>query len=84
MNNEKNKMRELQNDLIDVLNKHGLLVLVDGATLELSPIRIDVSSGLGTRDVTFSFREAIRLTNEELKENIDKYGLIMELRYEQV
>ena len=78
MNNEKNKMRELQNDLVEVFNKHGLLVLKDSATLELSPIRIDVPSGLITRDVTLSFREAIRMTNEELKENIDKYGLIME------
>lgn len=78
MNNEKNKMRELQNDLLDVLNKHGLLVLKDSAMLELSPIRIDVSSWLATRDVTLSFREAIRMTNEELKENIDKYGLIMD------
>ena len=79
MNNEKNKMRELQSDLLDVLNKHGLFVLEDSAMLELSPIRIDVSSGLVTRDVTLSFREAIiHMTNEELKENIDKYGLITE------
>lgn len=78
MNNETNKMRELQNDLLDVLNKHGLLVLEDSAMLELSPINIDVPSGLITRNVTLSFREAIRMTNEELKENIDKYGLTME------
>lgn len=80
MNNEKNKMQELQNDLVEVFNKHGLLVLEDSAMLELSPIRIDVSSGLITRDVTLSFREAIRMTNEELKENIDKYGLTMETK----
>lgn len=79
MSNEKNKMQELQKDLLEVLNKHGLLVLKDSAMLELSPIHIDVSSGLVTRDVTLSFREAIiRLTNDELKENIDKYGLVME------
>lgn len=78
MSNEKNKMRELQKDLIEVLNKHGLLVSKDSAMLELSPTRIDISSGLATRDVTFSFKEVIHLTNEELKENIDKYGLIME------
>lgn len=78
MSNEKNKMQELQKDLLEVLNKHGLLVLKDSAMLELSPIHIDVSSGFATRDVTLSFREAIRMTNEELKENIDKYGLIME------
>lgn len=47
--------------------------------LELSPIRIDVSSGLETRDITLSFREAIHLTNDELKENIDKCGFVMEL-----
>lgn len=80
MSNEKNKMQELQNDLLEVLNKHGLLVLKDSAMLELSPIRIDVSSGFATRDVTLSFREVIRMTNDELKENIDKYGLIMETK----
>lgn len=78
MSNEKNKMQELQKDLLSVLEKHKLLVLKDSAMLELSPIHIDVSSGLVTRDVTLSFREAIRLTNDELKENIDKYGLVME------
>lgn len=79
MSNEKNKMRELQKDLLSVLEKHKLLVLKDSVMLELSPIRIDVSSGLVTRDVTLSFREAIiHMTNEELKENIDKYGLITE------
>lgn len=78
MTYEKDKMRELQKDLLSVLEKHKLLVLKDSTMLELSPIRIDVSSGLATRDITLSFREAIRLTNEELKENIDKYGLIME------
>ena len=79
MSNEKNKMQELQKDLVSLFEKHKLIVLKDSAMLELSPIRIDISSGLATRDVTFSFREAIiHLTNEELKENIDKYGLIME------
>lgn len=80
MSNEKDKMQELQKDLLSVLEKHKLLVLKDSAMLELSPIRIDVNLGLVTRDVTFSFREAIHLTNEESKENIDKYGLIMETK----
>lgn len=73
-----NKMQELQKDLLNVLYKHGLLVLKDSVMLELSPIRIDVKSGFKTRDVTISFREASLLSDDELKANIDKYGLIME------
>ena len=64
-------MQELQKDLVSLFEKHKLTVLRDGAMLELSPIRIDISSGLATRDVTFSFKEVIHLTNEGLKENID-------------
>ena len=71
MSNEKNKMQELQKDLVSLFEKHKLTVLRDGAMLEFSPIRIDISSGLATRDVTFSFKEVIHLTNEGLKENID-------------
>lgn len=73
-----NKMQELQKDLLNVLYKHGLLVLKDSVMLELSPIRIDVKSGFKTRDITISFREASLLSDDELKANIDKYGLIME------
>ena len=73
-----NKMQELQKDLLNVLYKHGLLVLKDSVMLELSPIRIDVKSGFKTRDVTISFREISLLSDDELKANIDKYGLIME------
>lgn len=72
-------MQELQKDLLNVLNKHGLLVLEDSVMLELSPIRIDLKSGFKTRDVTISFREASLLSDDELKANIDKYGLIMEM-----
>ena len=79
MRNVENKMQELQKDLLSVFEKHKLLVLKDSVMLELSPIRIDVSSGLGTRDITLSFIEVIRLTNDELKENFDKCGLVMEL-----
>lgn len=79
MMNVENKMQELQKDLLSVLEKHKLLVLKDSVMLELSPIRIDVCSGLETRDITLSFKEVIRLTNDELKENIDKCGLVMEL-----
>ena len=79
MSNEKNKMRELHKDLLEVLNKHGLAVLKDSVMLELSPIRIDVNSGFKTRDVTISFREASFLSNDDLKENIDKYGIAMEM-----
>lgn len=78
MSNIENEMQELHNDLLAVLNKHGLLVLKDSVMLELSPIRIDVKSGFKTRDVTISFREASLLSDDELKANIDKYGLIME------
>lgn len=78
MSNVEKEMQELQKDLLDVLNKHGLLVLEDSVILELSPIHIDIKSGFKTRDVTISFREAIRATDDELKANIDKYGLIME------
>lgn len=78
MSNVEKEMQELHNDLLEVLNKHGLLVLEDSVMLELSPIHIDVASGFKTRDVTISFREASLLSNDELKANIDKYGLIME------
>lgn len=78
MSNVEKEMQELCNDLSAVLNKHGLLVLKDSVILELSPIRIDVKSGFKTRDVTISFREASLLSDDELKANIDKYGLIME------
>lgn len=78
MSNIETEMQELQKDLLDVLNKHGLFVLKDSVMLELSPIRIDVKSGFKTRDVTISFREARLLSDDELKANIDKYGLIME------
>ena len=78
MSNVEKEMQELQKDLLDVLNNHGLLVLEDSVMLELSPIRIDLKSGFKTRDVTISFREASLLSNDELKENVDKYGLIME------
>lgn len=74
-----NKMQELQKDLLNVLNKHGLLVLKDSVMLELSPIRIDVKSGFKTRDVTISFREVSLLSDDELKANIDKYGIVMEM-----
>ena len=79
MSNIENEMQELQKDLINVLNKHGLLVLKDSVMFELSPIRIDVKSGFKTRDITVSFREARLLSDDELKANIDKYGLIMEM-----
>lgn len=74
-----NKMQELQKDLLNVLNKHGLLVLKDSVMLELSPIRIDVKSGFKTRDITIGFREVSLLSNDELKANIDKYGIVMEM-----
>lgn len=77
MSNVEKEMQELLNDLLEVLNKHGLLVLKDSVMFELSPIRIDVKSGFKTRDVTISFREASLLSDDELKANIDKYGLIM-------
>lgn len=79
MRNVENKMQELQKDLLSVFEKHKLLVLKDSVMLEWSPIRIDVSSGLETRVITLSFREAIRLTNDELRVNIDKCGLVMDL-----
>lgn len=78
MSNAEKEMQELQKDLLNVLNKHGLLVLKDSVMFELSPIRIDVKSGFKTRDITVSFREARLLSDDELKANIDKYGLIME------
>lgn len=80
MSNVEKEMQELHNDLLEVLNKHGLLVLKDSVMLELSPIRIDLKSGFKTRDVTISFREASLLSDDELKANIDKYGLIMETK----
>lgn len=79
MSNVEKEMQELCNDLSAVLNKHGLLVLKDSVMLELSPIRIDLKSGFKTRDVTISFREASLLSNDELKENVDKYGIVMEM-----
>lgn len=79
MSNVEKEMQELQKDLLNVLNKHGLLVLEDSVMLELSPIRIDLKSGFKTRDVTISFREASLLSNDDLKENIDKYGIVMEM-----
>ena len=78
MSNVGKEMQELYNDLLEVLNKHELLVLKDSVMFELSPIRIDVKSGFKMRDVTISFREASLLSDDELKANIDKYGLIME------
>jgi hypothetical protein len=78
MSNVEKEMQELHNDLLDVLNKHGLVVMKDSVMLELSPKRIDIKSGLIMRDVTISFREASLLPDDELKANIDKYGLIME------
>lgn len=78
MSNVEKEMQELHNDLLEVLNKHKLLVLKDSVMFELSPIRIDVKSGFKTRDVTISFKEASLLSDDELKANIDKYGLIME------
>ena len=74
-----NKMQELQKDLLNVLNKHGLLVLKDSVMLELSPIHIDIKSGFKTRDITIGFREVSLLSNDELKANIDKYGIVMEM-----
>lgn len=79
MSNVEKEMQELQKDLLDVLNKHGLLVLKDSVMLELSPIRIDVKSGFKTRDITIGFREVSLLSNDELKANIDKYGIVMEM-----
>jgi hypothetical protein len=79
MSNVEKEMQELQKDLLDVLNKHGLLVLEDSVMLELSPIHIDIKSGFKTRDITISFREASLLSNDELTENIDKYGIVMEM-----
>lgn len=79
MSNVEKEMQELQKDLLDVLNKHGLLVLKDSVMLELSPIHIDVKSGFKTRDVTIGFREVSLLSNDELMENIDKYGILMEM-----
>ena len=79
MSNVEKEMQELHDDLLEVLNKHGLVVLKDSVMLELSPIRIDVNSGFKTRDVTISFREASLLSNDELKENVDKYGIVMEM-----
>lgn len=51
MSKVEKEMQELHNDLLEVLNKHGLAVLKDSVMLELSPIRIDVKSGFKTRDV---------------------------------
>lgn len=79
MSNVEKEMQGLHNDLLEVLNKHGLVVLKDSVTFELSPIRIDVNSGFKTRDVTISFREASLLSDDELKANIDKYGIVMEM-----
>ena len=79
MSNVEKEIQELHNDLLEVLNKHGLFVLKDSVMLELSPIRIDVKSGFKTRDVTISFREASLLSDDELKANIDKYGIVMEM-----
>ena len=45
MNNVEKEMQGLHDDLLEVLNKHGLLVLKDSVMLELSPIRIDLKSG---------------------------------------
>ena len=78
MSNVEKEMQELYNDLLAVLNKYELLVSKDSVMLELSPIRIDIKSGLRTRDVTISFREVVRMTDKELNANINEYGLIMD------
>lgn len=79
MSNVEKEIQELHNDLLEVLNKHGLFVLKDSVMLELSPIHIDIKSGFKTRDITIGFREVSLLSNDELKANIDKYGIVMEM-----
>lgn len=69
-----NFMEEFKNDLIELFKKHNILALQGSVELHFSPLKVD--SNVCFVDVTFKFSKAV-VDNEERKEYIDKYGLII-------
>ncbi len=66
-------MEEFQKDLIELFNKHNILVLKDSVSIDFSPLFYNKHEGIFTRDITFKFTQLMK-DREEAKEHIDKYG----------
>lgn len=71
-------MEELRKDLLEVFEKHGMKILLNSVRLELSPIRISSKTNLKTREGVLSFTEAVFFSDDILKDNIERYGMILE------
>lgn len=69
-------MDEFKKDLRELFEKYGKVVLRDSIELSYSPLRIDYTTGLKTRELAFKFTEVVNNKNEAL-EHIDKYGFIL-------
>ena len=67
-------MEEFKNDLIDLFQKHKIMALEGSVELHVSPLKVD--RNVCFVDVAFKFSKAV-VDNEERKEYIDKYGLII-------
>lgn len=68
-------MEEFKNDLIELFKKHKIMVLQDSVELSFSPLKVYRNASFV--DVTFKFSKAV-VDNEERKEYVDKYGLIID------
>ena len=67
-------MEEFKNDLIDLFNKHKIMALQGSVELHVSPLKVD--RNVCFVDVAFKSSKAV-VDNEDRKEYIDKYGLII-------
>ena len=68
-------MEEFKNDLIDLFKKHKIMALQGSVELQFSPLKVD--KNVCFVDVTFKFTKDV-VDNEERKEYVDKYGLIID------
>lgn len=67
-------MEEFKKDLIELFNKHGLLVLKDSVIIEHSPLYVTHKGN--TRFLTFKFEQF--LPQEEADEHRTKYGAVID------
>lgn len=71
-------MEELQKDLLEVFEKHGMKILQNSVRLELSPIHTSVTTNYKIREVVLSFEEAVFISDDILKDYIERHGIILE------
>lgn len=69
-------MEEFKKDLIEVFNKHNILVLKDSVSVIFTPLYVDTNNNITKREVTFKFSQIMN-DMKEAKKHADEYGCIV-------